>query len=154
MGTVVVIANQTIGNDELTAAVTERIRRGDVAIHLVVPANPTPPVIAAGLAAIETGAIAVIDLPDQRELAAERLASGLAWLERLGATEPTGQIEPGDVVTAVVGLIDAGGVDEIVVSTLPSRLSRWLKQDLPHRLRKAVAVPVAVVTAAGDQPSG
>lgn len=153
MGTVVVIANQTIGNEELTAAVSERIKQGVTAFHLVVPVNPTPPVIAAGLAAIETGAIAVVDLPDQRELAAERLASGLAWLERLGAVTPTGHLEPGDVVSSVAALIDAGGVDEVVVSTLPSRLSRWLKQDLPHRLCKAAKVPVSVVTAGGEQPA-
>ncbi len=152
MGTVLVIANQTIGNNELTAAVSERIERGTTTFHLLVPVNPTPPVIAAGLAAIETGAIAVVDLPDQRELAAERLEGGLAWFENLGATA-TGDLEPGDVVAAVVSLVRAGEVDEIVVSTLPSRLSRWLKQDLPHRLCKAVTVPVSVVTAQGAQPA-
>lgn len=146
------IANQTIGNDELGAAVSERVERGVTAFRLLVPVNPTPPAIAAGLAAIETGAITVVDLPDQRELANERLATGLAWIGQLGGTA-TGEVETGDVVAAVSALVEAGDVDEVVVSTLPSRISRWLKQDLPHRVCKAVSVPVSVVTASGEQPA-
>ena len=38
-------------------------------------------------------------------------------------------------------------VDEIILSTLPVRVSRWLGQDVPSKLRRAVHVPVEVVIA-------
>ncbi|MEZ5294822.1 MAG: hypothetical protein R2697_00680 [Ilumatobacteraceae bacterium] len=42
---------------------------------------------------------------------------------------------------------------EVIVSTLPSRISRWLRQDLPTRICRAVTVPVTVVTPADvDEP--
>jgi len=37
-------------------------------------------------------------------------------------------------------------VDEIILSTLPAGISRWLGQDVPSRLRGSVQVPVTVVT--------
>jgi cell pole-organizing protein PopZ len=44
-------------------------------------------------------------------------------------------------------VVERGGIDEIIVSTLPSRLSRWLHQDLPHKVERRVDIPVSVVTA-------
>jgi len=38
-------------------------------------------------------------------------------------------------------------VDEVILSTLPAGISRWLGQDAPTRLKAAVNVPVVVVTA-------
>lgn len=147
MGTTLIVANQTIGGAELSAAVAERITTGRVRFHLLVPVPPTPAAaIAAGLAAVESAASILVDLPDPKVLAEERLQNGIAWLTGLGATA-TGETGPSDAVVAVTAVVARGGIDEILVSTLPSRLSRWLKHDLPTKLTKAVTVPVAVVTA-------
>lgn len=35
--------------------------------------------------------------------------------------------------------------DEIVLSTLPAGLSRWLRMDLPHQVERAVDVPITHV---------
>ena len=40
--------------------------------------------------------------------------------------------------------------DEIVISTLPVRVSRWLRQDLAHRAARRFAVPVTTITAADN----
>jgi nucleotide-binding universal stress UspA family protein len=36
--------------------------------------------------------------------------------------------------------------DEVIVSTLPRRLSRWIAMDLPHRVRRATSLPVTHIS--------
>jgi hypothetical protein len=60
-----------------------------------------------------------------------------------------GRVEPlvgvADPYRAVCDALDEREADEIVVSTLPPRVSRWLSCDLPGRL-EALGRPVMVVT--------
>jgi hypothetical protein len=143
---VLIVASQTIGSAELTQAVKQRIVDG-ARFHLLVPVPPTPPsAISVGLAAVESAATAFMVLPDLRALAEERLQAGLEWLRGLDA-DATGEVGLVDTVAAVVGVVEREQIDEIVVSTLPSRISKWLRQDLPHKIEKHVTVPVTVVTA-------
>jgi GABA permease len=143
---VLIVANQTIGSAELTRAVTERLAEG-THFHLLVPVPPTPPsAISVGLAAVESAATAFMVLPDLRALAEERLETGLDWLDGLGA-DAGGEVGLVDTVAAVIGVVERDGIDEIIVSTLPSRISKWLRQDLPHKIEKHVDVPLTVVTA-------
>ena len=150
VGFVVIVANQTLGGADLRAAVEQRMAAGCERFHLVVPVPPgPPPAIVVGFATAEAAMMTDLDLPDQREVASERLEHGLAWLRDRGCTAD-GAIASGDAVDAVRAVVEQGDVSEIIVSTLPSRLSRWLRQDLPSRIGRAVDVPVVVVTPADD----
>lgn len=52
-----------------------------------------------------------------------------------------------DPIEAVEDAIRGREVDEILLSTLPSGISRWLGQDVPSRLKGSVPIPVVVLTA-------
>ena len=70
----------------------------------------------------------------------------LEHLRGLGV-EPTGEVGYRDPVEAARDALRGHPSDEIILSTLPTGLSRWLGQDVPSRLKSAVNVPVVVVTA-------
>jgi GABA permease len=151
---VLIVANQTIGGPDLEAALSERLAQGPCEFHLLVPVPPaSPSAIAVGLAAGESAPTVVPEIPDQRKVAADRLDAGLTWLRSLDA-EATGEVGVTDVVTAVRAVVTHTTFDEIVVSTLPTRLSRWLRQDIAHRLGRHVTLPIAVVTAQSWPASG
>ena len=57
-----------------------------------------------------------------------------------------GDAEP---FAAIQDAINLKGFDEIILSTLPKRVSRWLKLDLPHKAA-GLGLPVTTVTAAGE----
>jgi hypothetical protein len=124
-----VVANQTLGGEHLAEAVRERVAFGDCAFHVVVPATHPP-----DHATYTEGA----DVAH----AGEVLDKGLARLAELGA-KATGEVGDADPLLAVTdALREAEAFDEILLSTLPAGASRWLKLDLPHRLQKAVDIPV------------
>ena len=51
-----------------------------------------------------------------------------------------------DPLAAVGDALRAAEFDELVVSTLPRGVSRWLRMSLPHRLRRMTDLPVLHVT--------
>ena len=132
MRTVLIVANQTLLSPSLAAAVEDRVREGPVRFHVVVPATPVTHRL-------------TWDEKETLEAAKERLDSLLQRLESLGAPS-TGEIGPSDPVTAATDVIGAKEVDEVILSTLPPGLSRWLGADVGSRLQAAARVPVVVVT--------
>lgn len=139
---VLIVANQTLSSDELVAAVMSRKAKGECEFHVVVPATPLSRQELAlrhsehpGAVFGESGPVAVARM---------RLSQGLAKLEGFGVTA-TGDVGDPDPFKAICVAAEHTPVDEVVLSTLPRRLSRWLAADLPRRVHRRLGVPVTHV---------
>jgi len=129
-----VVANQTLLGDQLLARIQDCLAAGPCQFHLVVPATHAP------------GRAMQTESRD-RAYAAERLREGLERFRALGVEVEgeVGDARPLDAIRDV--MLHAPPFHEIIVSTLPPGLSRWLHQDLPHRIHRAFELPTSTVTA-------
>lgn len=149
MRRILIVANRTVGGAELDAAVRQRLNDGPCEFHLVVPvASPVAAAVAVGATAANMSETAAYEVPNEHRIAKERLDYGLEWLATLGVSA-TGELSTDSDTGAAVARIVDEGFDEVIVSTLPTTVSRWLHQDLPCRIGRKVSVPVSVVTRAG-----
>ena len=143
-----VVANKTLLNHSLLEAVAERCARGLAELHVLVPQprRIQPFVDPVMGASIEVGVEALV--VEQYELAeaTHRLDEFSRHFAFLGSSL-RGQVVLGDPIPAVRRL-GWSEVDEIIVSTLPPGLSRWLRMDLPARLARAFDAPVMALTQA------
>ena len=136
MRSYLIVANQTLTSRSLTDAIKARLADGPVRTHVVVPLSPV-------------GGRLTWDEGTSREAAKSRLEEVLGRLREMGA-EADGNRRSRSVM-AVRDALRGREVDEVIVSTLPRGLSRWLGEDVPSRLRDSVGVPVTVVTQ--DEPT-
>ena len=79
-----------------------------------------------------------------RQQAEQRLSTFRTMFGQLGR-DLTGEIAVGDPVVAARRVFERSRFDEIIVSTLPPGLSKWLKLDLPNRFDRAFSVPVVSI---------
>lgn len=132
MRSYLVVGNQTLDSPELAEVIRERMAAGPAKFHIVVPATP----VQRGLTWDE----------DQARIAAQdRLTAAITRLVELNA-DVTGEIGHRDPIEATEDALRGREVDEVILSTLPPGISRWLGQDVPTRLKGSVLVPVTVVT--------
>jgi hypothetical protein len=66
-------------------------------------------------------------------------------LREIGATAD-GAVGDPDPMKAIEKTLAQRRFDEIILSTLPPGISRWLAWDLPHRVRARTDVPLTVIT--------
>ena len=150
MGVIVIVANETLAGADLRTVVDNRIAAGAREFHVVVPVKLTlAPTVTDGMAGADVVMLGDHRMLDERALSTDRLEAGLASLRERGCAAD-GEITLNDAVRTLGDVQDRLDVDEVIVSTLPSRISRWLRQDLPTRVCRAVSVPVTVVTPADD----
>ena len=83
--------------------------------------------------------------PDTEE-AALTLELALPLLEDAAGGQVEGIIGESDPFEAARQALERERFDEVIVSTLPEHVSRWLRRDLPHRIEQ-LGIPVTVVTA-------
>ena len=148
MRQILVVANQTLGGERLKEVVRERIGQGPCTFTLVVPVVPDAADAIAdfGVAAEMGPGGPSTTYESARIQAVRRLAAGIQALSELGASVD-GDIGAQDPVKAVGHSLAAGTYEEIIVSTLPKTVSRWLHQDIPHRIQRKFKIPVTTVTA-------
>lgn len=130
---VLLVANRTAADAPLLEAVRQRAARGSVSFHLVVPATPR------GLHRVVDPEVSGIDE------ARLHLALALPALSEAAGQPVTGDVGDGNPLAAVQDALNLHGFDEIILSTLPWRLSRWMRLDLPSKVR-GLGLPVLHVT--------
>jgi hypothetical protein len=167
-----VVANQTLGGEELWGAIQERIAGGDCHFHLLVPATPASQLDPGlTLEATREGGTAKDEpegldrktarqlLEDElddadpkdsaedlgRQLARRRMRHQLDRMRELGASV-SGEIGVADPVDAVRVVLHRWEFDEVILSTLPGRRSRWQAADLPTKIRRGFKLPVTQIT--------
>jgi hypothetical protein len=73
------------------------------------------------------------------------LETALPLLERAAGAPVEGMVGEEDPFEAVSSALRDRGFDEVIISTLPKRVSEWLRRDLPHRIER-LGVPVTTVS--------
>jgi hypothetical protein len=138
---VLVVANRTAATPALIEAVRERAAQGDATFTLLVP-NPAH------------GLHRVVDPEDVSEgEAQDTLELAIPLLEEAAGSRVEGIIGVAEPLAAIQDAVNLRGFDEIIISTLPKRVSRWLHLDLPHKA-SGLGLPVTLVTAKGTEQIG
>jgi hypothetical protein len=135
---VLVVANKTAATPALLKAVRDRAGQGPCAFTLLVPNSAH-------------GLHKVVDPEESDQSEAEHVIELAAPLieDAAGSHVETlvGDPEP---LAAIQDAVNLHGFDEIIISTLPTRVSRWLKLDLPSKA-KGLGLPVTTITAQGRE---
>jgi hypothetical protein len=134
---VLVVAHKTAATQPLLDAVRERAGRGSCTFTLLVP-NATH------------GLHKVVDPEDQAASEAQTvLDRALPLLAQAAGAPVEGLVGDPDPIAAVHDAINLHGFDEVIVSTLSAKVSRWLRLDLPSKVA-GMGLPVTTVTPGED----
>ena len=129
---ILVIANETVGGEELLAILRQKAEGVRSRVLVVCPALNSP---------VRTWAS---DEDGARAAAQTRLDASLAQLARDGI-QAEGEVGDGDPVQAIEDALRTFGADEIVISTHPEGRSNWLERDVVGSARERFAVPITHV---------
>ncbi len=137
---VLVVAHRTAATPSLLDAVRGRAARGPAEFTLLVPRVPK-------------GLHNVVDPEDAGDTEAQMVLDvALPALTEAAGGRVEGMVGDHSPLDAVQDALNVHGFDEIIISTLSKRMSRWLKMDLPSKVQN-LGLPVTVVTAPGARDS-
>jgi hypothetical protein len=129
---VLIVAHQTADSRALIEAVAQRANFGACSFTLLVPAS-------------SRGLHRVVDPEDHGIADAEgRLEVAIPVLSEAAGSEVVGMVGCHEPLAAIQDALNLFGFDEVIVSMLPARVSRWLRLVLPRKVR-ALGVPVTEV---------
>ncbi|HEU5263636.1 MAG TPA: universal stress protein [Gaiellaceae bacterium] len=129
---ILVVANETVGGEELISAISIRALESKAEFFVVCPALNTR---------LKTW---TSDEDPARAKAQARLSTTLERLASVGI-EARGEIGDGDPLVAVEDAVRTFRPDEIVISTHPEGRSNWLVRGVPDAVRARYDVPVTHV---------
>jgi hypothetical protein len=118
---ILVVANRTASTPLLLDTVQERAAQGSCSFTLLIPNEPR-----------KGGADWTLD-------------TALPLLQRAARAPVEGIVGEEDPFEAVQAALSERPFDEVIISTLPRRVSEWLRRDLPHRVER-LGVPVTTIT--------
>src|SRR5688572_5150538 len=125
-----IVAHRTLCGEHLIEKVKECRAAGESEFHLVVPVqHPKDHPWSDG--EVEHAARLVLD-----EAVARFADEGIAV---------TGEVGDANPVEAIAAVLRRDRFDEIILSTLPRSLSKWLKTDVLHRVERQFTLPVTHV---------
>jgi hypothetical protein len=130
-----VVANQTLGGDHLLSLLRE-LSQQPSSFHVLVPATPPRDHLWTE--------------GEARKTAHRRLDDALERFRSVGV-EATGEVGDERPLQAIDDVLQREDVDEIVLSTFPPGMSRWLRLDLPHRVTATYGLPVRHVIASRER---
>ena len=131
---VLVVAHKTAATPALLEAVRERAQRGPATFTLLVPNS------ARGLEAL-------MDPEDHDSSEAQQvLELAIPLLEDAAGAPVDGIIGDPTPMDAIQDAVNVRGFDEVIISTLPARVSKWLRLDLPSKVG-GLGLPVTTVIA-------
>ena len=140
-----VIANQTLAERELTQSIRERLDEGPSSFYVLVPNTRAGDLAGRVASSVPIPPAASLTSDEQATAhARHRLGRLLSDLRDLDA-EADGDLGDADPIKAVGELLERRQVDEIILSTLPQPVSKWLGMDLPHRLQRRFGLPVTTI---------
>jgi hypothetical protein len=117
----------------------QRAERSPATFTLLVPAVPR-------------GLAWAADMKAGRPEALPRAEAGARRMRLAGLELEEALVGDPDPFAAVGDVLGSGRFDEVIVSTLPRGISRWLRLSLPQRLRRTTELPVLHVTAHPGRP--
>jgi hypothetical protein len=130
---VLVVAHKTAPSEALIDAVRKRAQAGPATFTLLVPQ-------------LARGLHRVVDPEDQTTSEAQAvLDNALPLLLEATGAPVEGMVGDPDPVAAVEQTITLQPFDEVIISTLSPRISRWLRLDLPSKVA-GMGLPVTTVT--------
>lgn len=133
---VLILAHRTAAAPALLEAVRQRARGGACRFTLLVPSTAH-------------GMHRVVDPQDHGQREAEAVIElALPHLEEAAGGPVEGMIGDPEPLAAVEDALNRGSFDEVMISTLPTRVSRWLHLDLPRKV-SGLGLPVTTVKARG-----
>lgn len=142
MHSVLVVANQTAESEELLAKLRERAEQGRCAFTILIPATPHGISWAANMNAGKG-----------REEAAAHRDALVARLRAAGIEVMGAIVGDSDPLAAITDTCSVGDYDELIISTLPRHVSRWLHLDLPRKAAHATGLPITSVEASRSKAS-